>query len=98
LAENVGPNTRQLIENILEGIRYPIQAYRPAWALCAWQELFGRIMEKASREAIEKNICSYKYLNIILKQIANKPLGQKKISFTMEISGGAKPTRGWHRA
>ena len=27
-------------------------------------------MEKASREALEKNVCSYKYFSMMLKQIA----------------------------
>lgn len=78
-AENVGPNTRQLIENILEGIRYPIQAYRACLGIMRLGKSYSvELMEKASREAIEKNICSYKYLNIILKQIANKPVGAEE--------------------
>jgi hypothetical protein len=29
----------------------------------------NELMENASREALDKNICSYKYFNIILKQV-----------------------------
>jgi len=54
-AENVGPNTRQLIENILEGIRYPIQAYRACMGIMRLGKSYSvELMEKASREAIEK--------------------------------------------
>jgi len=30
------------------------------------------IMETASREALDKNTCSYKYFNLILKQVVSK--------------------------
>jgi hypothetical protein len=33
----------------------------------------AELMEKASREALEKNICSYKYFSIMLKQVAKNP-------------------------
>jgi hypothetical protein len=37
----------------------------------------NEIMETASREALDKNTCSYKYFSIILKQITAKASGNQ---------------------
>ena len=38
----------------------------------------AELMEKASREAVGKNICSYKYFNIMLKQVAKNSVKEEK--------------------
>ena len=70
-AEKTGPNTRELIKHILESREYPVQTYRTCMGIMRLGKNYSTaIMESASREALDKNTCSYKYLGIILKQVA----------------------------
>lgn len=72
-AEKTGPNTRELIKRILDSREYPVQSYRTCMGimrLC--QQYTPEIMECASREALDKGTCTYKYLGMILKQVAVK--------------------------
>ena len=70
-AEKTGPNTRELIKHILESREYPVQTYRTCMGVMRLGEKYSNaIMERASREALDRNTCSYKYFEIILKQVA----------------------------
>ncbi|MEL7564954.1 MAG: hypothetical protein AAGU27_08720 [Dehalobacterium sp.] len=72
-AEKIGPNTRELIKRILESREYPVQTYRSCMGIMRLGKSYSNeIMEKASREALDKNTCSYKYFSIILKQTTAK--------------------------
>lgn len=74
-AEKIGPNTRELIKCILESREYPVQSYRSCMGIMRLCKSYSdEIMEIASREAIDKKTCSYKYFSIIVKQVtANIP-------------------------
>ena len=77
-AEKIGPNTTKLIKCILESREYPVQTYRSCMGvmrLC--KNHSDEIMESASREALEKNTCSYKYFSMIVKQ-ATETIPQKQ--------------------
>jgi hypothetical protein len=70
-AEKTGPNTRELIKRILESREYPVQTYRTCMGIMKLCKNYSTaIMESASREALDKNTCSYKYFGMILKQVA----------------------------
>jgi transposase len=70
-AEKTGPNTRELIKRILESREYPVQTYRTCMGIMRLCKNYStEIMESASREALDKNTCSYKYFGMILKQAA----------------------------
>lgn len=70
-AEKTGPNTRELIKRILESREYPVQTYRTCMGIMRLGKNYSTaIMERASREALDKNTCSYKYFGMILKQVA----------------------------
>lgn len=70
-AEKVGPNTRLLIKHILESREYPVQTYRACMGVMRYSKSYpAEIMESACREALEKEIYSFKYFSIILKQAA----------------------------
>lgn len=70
-AEKTGPNTQELIKHILDSREYPVQTYRACMGIMRLSKSYStEIMESASREAIDKNTCSFKYFSIILKQIA----------------------------
>ena len=70
-AEKIGPNTRELIKRILESREYPVQTYRTCMGIMRLGKNYStEIMESGSREALDKNTCSYKYFGMILKQVA----------------------------
>lgn len=75
-AEKIGPNTRELIKQILESREYPVQTYRACMGIMRCGKSYStEIMESASQEALDKNTCSYKYFSIILKQVTVKAAG-----------------------
>ena len=72
-AEKIGPHTKELIQCVLDSREYPVQTYRSCMGIMRLCKNHPKeIMEKASREAIDKKICSYKYLAILVKQVTTK--------------------------
>lgn len=69
-ADKTGPQTRMLIKKILDSGEYPVQSYRACMGILRLCKSYSaEIMEATSKEAIKRNICSFKYFNIILKQV-----------------------------
>ncbi|AUG57431.1 hypothetical protein HVS_07580 [Acetivibrio saccincola] len=69
-AEKNGPYTRELIKKILESSDYPVQCYRTCMGIMRLAKSCSvEIIETVSKEAIDKNVFSFKYFNIILKQV-----------------------------
>lgn len=77
-ADKTSPYTRELIKKILESREYPVQSYRACMGimrLCKSHSV--EMIETASREALDRNSYSFKYFNMILKQVvANFPKKQ----------------------
>jgi len=72
-AEKIGPNTRALVKHLLESREYPVQTYRACMGIMRLAKTHSNeLMERASREAIDKKTCSFKYFSIILKQLTAK--------------------------
>lgn len=72
-ADKIGPNTRELIKHILESREYPVQTYRACMGIMRLAKAHSNeLMERASREALDKKTCSFKYYSIILKQLTAK--------------------------
>ena len=70
-AEKTGPNTKELIQYILGSREYPVQTYRTCMGVMRLCKTYpAPIMESASREALDKKTCSYKYLALLAKQQA----------------------------
>ena len=77
-AQQIGPNTRELISRILESREYPVQTYRACMGIMRFNKsISSEIMEAASREALEKNTITYKYFSIIIKQIVSRATQNK---------------------
>lgn len=69
-AEKIGPNTRELVKHILGSREYPVQTYRACMGIMRLAKTHSNeLMENASREALDKKTCSFKYFSIILKQL-----------------------------
>lgn len=83
-AEKTGPHTRELIQHVLESREYPVQTYRTCLGIMGHcKNNSPAVMESACREALDKNIISYKYFGMILKQVAAtvaKPPPKKIVS------------------
>jgi transposase len=91
-AEKTGPNTREFINRILESREYPVQTYRTCMGIMRFAGSHSNeIMEAASCEALDKNIISYKYFSIILKQVTAKASQNKaeKIINHDNVRGGS---------
>lgn len=72
-AEKIGPNTRQIIARILESRDYPVQTYRACMGIMRLSSSHSaENIEAASSEALEKRTYTFKYFNMILRQIATK--------------------------
>lgn len=70
-AEKIGPHTKEVIQSILGSREYPVQTYRSCMGIMRLCKQYpNEIMEKASREALDKKTCSYKYFSILVKQSA----------------------------
>jgi transposase len=70
-AGKIGPNSREFVKRILESRDYPVQTYRTCMGIMRiGNNNSNEIMETACREALEKNIISYKYFSLIYKQVA----------------------------
>lgn len=71
-AESIGPYTKQFIEKILDSREYAVQAYRACMGIMKLTKQHSvEIIEQTSKTAIEKDVISYKYFSIILKQVAS---------------------------
>lgn len=69
-AKKTGPYTQSLIQRILESQKYPLQSYRTGMGIMRLCQSYpAEIMEAASRDALDKDTCSLKYFNLILKQV-----------------------------
>jgi hypothetical protein len=95
-AEKIGPNTRELVKNILESREYPVQTYRACMGVMRLSKSYpADIMEKASAEALIKNLCSYKYFEMMLKQVAKSPVkGEKEKIIQHENVRGSSAYQG----
>lgn len=72
-AEKIGPWTKQLIESLLDSREYPVQTYRACMGIMRLSSDYSpETVETASKEAIDKRTCNYKYFSIILRQMAPK--------------------------
>lgn len=72
-AEKIGPNTKELINRVLQSREHPVQTYRACMGIMRLSKDFpNEVMETASLEALDKGTCSFKYFSIILKQKAAK--------------------------
>ena len=96
-AEKIGPNTRDLIKRILDSREYPVQTYRACMGIMRFSKSYSdEIMESASREALERNACSYKYFSLVLKQVTQNVAENKteKIIMHDNVRGSSAFTEG----
>ncbi len=96
-AEKVGPMTTRFIKSLLESREYPVQTYRVCMGIMRLAKNHSHeLMESASQEALEKDLCSFKYFSIILKKQfgkmvegkQEKPIAHDNIRGSSAFQGG----------
>ena len=69
-AQKTGPNTAEFIQWLLESREHPEQAFKTcAGILRLAEKVPVQHMEEASKRAIERNVYSYKYFDILLRNL-----------------------------
>lgn len=77
-ADKTGPQTRNLVKAILDSREYAVQSYRACMGIMRLCKNYpSEIMEAASKEALDRGTYSFKYINIIVKQLAAKSQRQQ---------------------
>ena len=67
-AEKIGPNTRMMIDTILNGRKHPEQSYRSCLGLLRLEKTYGRKrLERACQRALHFDLTSRKHVLSILK-------------------------------
>jgi transposase len=70
-AGKIGPNTAEFIQQVLDSKEHPVQSYRSCMGIMRLGSKYSaEAMEAACRKAVDSNICSYKYFEMIVKQVS----------------------------
>ena len=60
----IGPNTRSLIQRVIEKFAYPVQSYRSCFGILRFAEKYGKeALENCCRDALLYGKCSYNYIH-----------------------------------
>ena len=63
-AGKIGPNTRTVIQRVIEKFAYPVQSYRSCFGILRFAEKYGNeAMENCCRDAVLYGKCSYNYIS-----------------------------------
>ena len=77
-AGNIGPNTRTLIQRVIEKFTYPVQSYRSCFGILRFAEKYGKeALERCCRDALLYGKCSYNYISNTVSVYAHP--AEKKI-------------------
>jgi len=78
-AEKIGPNTREIIKSILDSREFPVRTYRSCMGIMRLGKNHSdEIMEKTSRDALDKKTFSFKYFSMIMKQVETQMTKEKR--------------------
>ena len=72
----IGPNTRVLIQRVIEKFAYPVQSYRSCFGILRFAEKYGKeALENCCRDSVLYGKCSYNYVaNPRLIVVANNQM------------------------
>lgn len=63
-AADIGPDTRILIENVINSFRYPVQSFRSCYGILRFAERFSPVtLERCCHDAILAGRCNYTYIS-----------------------------------
>ena len=68
----IGPNTRVLIQRVIEKFGYPVQSYRSCFGILRFAEKYGKeALENCCRNAVLYGRCSYNYVSNTISMYAH---------------------------
>jgi hypothetical protein len=63
-ADAIGPNTRALIQRVIEKFAYPVQSYRSCFGILRFAERYSKeALENCCKDAVLYGKCSYNYVS-----------------------------------
>ena len=88
-AERIGPNTKILIQNVIEKFDYPVQSFRSCHGILRLAEKYGNTaLEQCCREAILYGKCSYTYIASTISMHA-----EPAVAVVDRMGSGLKPLK-----
>jgi len=73
-ASNIGPNTRMLIDAVINKFAYPVQSFRSCFGIIQFAEKYGsEALEKCCKNAIAFGKCNYSYVSNTVSTYYTKP-------------------------
>lgn len=86
-AGTIGPNTRALIQRVIEKFAYPVQSYRSCFGILRFAEKYGKeALENCCHDAVCYGKCSYNYVSSTISVYATP-----KASKPDRMSSSLKP-------
>ena len=62
-AESIGPDTKVLIQRVIEKFEYPVQSFRSCFGILRYAEKYGKLaLEECCHDAILQGKCNYTYI------------------------------------
>ena len=62
-AESIGPDTKVLIQRVIEKFEYPVQSFRSCFGILRYAEKYGKLaLEACCHDAILRGKCNYTYI------------------------------------
>ncbi len=71
-AGSIGPNTRTLIQRVIEKFAYPVQSYRSCFGILRFAEKYSKeALENCCKDAVLYGKCSYNYVSNTISMYAH---------------------------
>ena len=87
-AESIGPETKILIERVIEKFQYPVQSFRSCFGILRYAEKYGKLaLEECCHDAILHGKCNYTYIANTISMYA-KPAAEPPVD---RMSSTLKP-------
>ena len=87
-AESIGPDTKILIQRVIEKFEYPVQSFRSCFGILRYAEKYGKLaLEECCHDAILQGKCNYTYIANTISMYA-KPATEPPVD---RLSSALKP-------
>lgn len=79
-AAAVGPNTRQVIQRVIEKFDYPVQSFRSCFGILRFADKYSKeALERCCRDALLYGRCSYNYISNTVSTYATPNPGHESV-------------------
>ena len=78
-AESIGPETKILIERVIEKFQYPVQSFRSCFGILRYAEKYGKAaLEACCHDAVLHGKCNYTYIANTISMYAGPAAEEKQ--------------------